>query len=87
MSEPRRWKTFSLRTLLIVVLLIGFSLTVTQVWGVRWICEKHGAALEDGDLVAPFVVQVNFHTLTGEDEYEVYFWFFGFTHRLGGKMS
>ena len=85
--KPRWRPRFSLRTLMIGVLFLGFSLTATQVWGVPRICEKYGAALEDGHMLFPFIVQVNFHKADGIDDYECWFWFFTIECRLGGRQS
>ena len=100
--KPRwRWKNFSLRTLMIGVLLIAFSWTATAVWGVARI--KSDIEKMDRDsrvsefqahASAPFLVrcQFNLHRPVGSGTAhqhfsETYFWFFGFEMRVYSNES
>jgi len=89
--KPHRWKTFSLRTLMIFVLFIGASWTLTATWGVRDAedsihreCIARGFSKEFIPTfstlpVAPFVLKIDSLKSGPVRKTEVWLWAFGYS--------
>ena len=89
-----RWhgKNFSLRTLMIGVLLIGFSWTATVMWGPAAVQASskifNGKPGREIQVVAPFVITCSFHDLGGTVyQDETWIWFFGYTKLWSGRYA
>ena len=90
MSDPNnptkpRWRPrFSLRTLMIVVLLIACSWTVTFLWGVPGMKNYFSLQTVEFKVLAPFVIYCKYED-THVSIDGTWIWFFGFKKMWSGQ--
>ncbi len=94
-TPTHRWRPrFSLRTLMIGVLLIALSWTATVIWGVpeilhrsylgRILGETHPKIISNA--IAPFVIRIQYSNQM-YDRKEIWIWFPTYAKRMSGTIE